>query len=172
MNWDHLLLAIRDNNVSTHRSRCNCTQGLQRLILSWYTYTLAAPVPTSAVPEALVSMDISGLMLAGQVAHLPMLLPGRPLATQRPALSTPGENQAHAACAASPVHAHRSLTDSRGSDMCRPPAWHLLAGAGRDDSIVARAKGDINAFSVVAGGRRRGRPRGGPLIGLIVNPRL
>ena len=43
-------------------------------------------------------MDISGLMLAGQVAHLPMVLPGRPLATQRPALRDPGENQAMAWC--------------------------------------------------------------------------
>ena len=120
--------ATGSSHVSTHRSNY-CTQGLQRLISSWCTHTPAAPVATSAVPEALVPMGISGLMLAEQAAHLPMLLPGRPLATQRPALGSRGENQAHDACAASPVHAHRSLTDSRGSDMCRPPARQLSADA-------------------------------------------
>ena len=75
---------------------------------------------------------INAVMLAGQTAHLPMLLLGRPLATQRPALSDPGENQAHGACAASPVLAHRSLADSHGSDMYRLPARHLLADARRD----------------------------------------
>ena len=75
-----------------------------------------------------------------------------------------GEHQAHPACVASPVHAHGSQTDSRGSDMCRPPAWHLLAGAGRDDPIVARAKGDINAFSVVARRAAARRARAGSKI--------